>query len=243
MRSGQAHRRSVVLCYHAVSERWPSGLAVPPDRLRAHVAHLLRRGYVPATFTEAVQAPGRLAVTFDDAFTTVGTLAASVMRELGVPGTVFVPTAFPDSGGPLFWPGIESWGMGPHAHELACLGWDELAELAADGWEIGSHTVTHPHLTRLDDARLATEMTDSKRAVEERIGVACTSIAYPYGDEDERVVAAAGEAGYLAGAALPRRRPHADEPLRWPRVGAYRRDSRLRLAVKASPTVRRLLAA
>lgn len=243
MRSGQAHRRSVVLCYHAVSARWPSGLAVPPNRLRAHVVHLLRRGYVPATFTEAVQSPGRLAVTFDDAFTTVGTLAAPVLHELGVPGTVFVPTAFPDSGGPLFWPGIESWGAGPHAHELACLSWGALAALAADGWEIGSHTVTHPHLTRLDDARLEAEMTDSKRAVEERIGVACTSIAYPYGDEDARVVAAAGRAGYLAGAALPQRRTHADEPLRWPRVGAYRRDSPLRLAVKASPTVRRLLAA
>ncbi|MEA2131069.1 MAG: hypothetical protein QOJ85_3960, partial [Solirubrobacteraceae bacterium] len=52
----------------------------------------------------------------------------------------------------------------------------------------------------------------------------------------------ARQAGYLAAAALPSR-PHADEALRWPRVGAYRRDNRLRLVAKTSPGVRRLRAA
>jgi peptidoglycan/xylan/chitin deacetylase (PgdA/CDA1 family) len=238
MMTAPALPRSVVLCYHAVSEHWPSSLAVRPRQLRAHVAHLLGRGYRPATFSEAVGGSGMLAVTFDDAFATAGSLGLAVLRDLGVPGTIFVPTAFPDSNGPLLWPGLEQWPDGPHADELRCLGWDELAALADRGWEIGSHTVTHPRLTRLDDEQLAAELSDSKRAVEEHLGRACRSIAYPYGDEDARVVAAVRRAGYVAGAALPST-PHGDEPLRWPRIGAYRHDGLLRLATKTSPVVRR----
>jgi peptidoglycan/xylan/chitin deacetylase (PgdA/CDA1 family) len=136
------------------------------------------------------------------------------------------------------WPGLEQWPDGPHAHELRCLGWDELAALADRGWEIGSHTVTHPRLTRLDDEQLAAELSESKRAVEEHLGGACRSLAYPYGDEDARVVAAARRAGYVAAAALPSH-PHGDEPLRWPRIGAYRHDGLLRLATKTWPAVRR----
>lgn len=228
-----------MLCYHAVSDDWPSSLAVRPRQLRAHVAHLLARGYRPATFTEAVRGPDMLAVTFDDAFATVGSLARDVLGELGVPGTIFVPTAFPDSHGPLVWPGMEQWPGSPHAGELRCLGWDDLVALADSGWEIGSHTVTHPRLTQIDDARLDAELRDSRRTVEQRLGRPCTSIAYPYGDEDARVVAAAERAGYVAAAALPSRQ-RGDEGMRWPRVGAYRRDSLLRLATKASPAVRRL---
>jgi peptidoglycan/xylan/chitin deacetylase (PgdA/CDA1 family) len=239
MTAARTPARSVVLCYHAVSEDWPSSLAVGPRQLRAHVALLLRRGYRPATFSAAVAGQGMFAVTFDDAFATVGSLGLAVLRDLGVPATVFVPTAFPDSHGPLVWPGMEQWPGGPHAGELRCLGWDELAALAERGWEIGSHTVTHPRLTQLDDERLAAEMADSKRAVETHLGRACGSIAYPYGDEDARVVAAARRAGYVAAAAMPSR-PHGDERLRWPRIGAYRRDGLLRLATKTSPAVRRL---
>jgi peptidoglycan/xylan/chitin deacetylase (PgdA/CDA1 family) len=239
MSTSQARARSVVLCYHAVSDDWPSSLAVRPRQLRAQVAHLLRRGYRPATFSAAVAGRGMLAVTFDDAFASVGSLALPVLRDLGVPATIFVPTAFPDSRGPLVWPGLEQWRGGPHADELACLGWDDLAALAECGWEIGSHTVTHPLLTQLDDQRLAAEVSESKRAVETRLGRTCSSIAYPYGDEDGRVVAAARRAGYAAAAALSSR-PHGDERLRWPRIGVYRGDGLLRLAAKTAPSLRRL---
>ena len=232
---------SVVLCYHAVSDDWPSSLAVRPAQLRAHVEHMLGRGLRPATFAEAVRGPGMLAVTFDDAFASVGSLALPVLRELAVPATVFVPTAFPGASGPLSWPGIGEWRDGPHAHELGCLTWAELRALAGAGWEIGSHTVSHPRLTLVDDARLRRELVESKLTIEEHVGLPCRSFAYPYGDEDKRVVAATRRAGYAAAAALPSR-PHADEPLRWPRVGAYRRDGRLRLALKTSPLLRRLRA-
>ena len=87
----------LVLCYHAVSAEWPAGLSVTPERLEAHLAGLLARGYRGATFRDAVLNPPAtrtVAVTFDDAYRSVLDLAAPLLRRLGIPGTVFVPTAF-----------------------------------------------------------------------------------------------------------------------------------------------------
>ena len=86
---------TLVLCYHGISERWPSDeLAVSPATLGRQVELLLERGYRGVTFADAVRgSAGKLmAVTFDDAFHSVLALARPILDRLGVPGTVFVPT-------------------------------------------------------------------------------------------------------------------------------------------------------
>lgn len=234
----------LVLCYHAVSERWPADLAVSPRQLHEQLAHLLGRGYAGATFTAAVtepQARRTLAVTFDDAYASVIDLAFPVLERLGLPGTVYVPTAWAGSDRPMSWAGIDHWTGGPWENELRPLAWHQLRRLADAGWEVGSHTRTHPRLTQLDDARLTDELATSRRDCESAMGRSCRSIAYPYGDVDERVLAAARAAGYRAGAALPAR-AHRPEPLLWPRLGISREDSPARFRRQTSPLVRRLLA-
>src|SRR5688572_25810737 len=104
----------LVLCYHAVSETWPAALSVTPEAFGRQVGRLLARGYQGCTFTEAVSDPPArkaLAVTFDDAFLSVKDHALPILRDLGVPGTVFVPTRFPEerSGEAMSWPGIDRW--------------------------------------------------------------------------------------------------------------------------------------
>lgn len=232
----------VVLCYHAVSARWSSSLSVTPERLAEQVSSLLLRGYVPQTFTSAVLAPASpkvVAVTFDDAYRSVAELARPVLDGLGVVASVYAPTAFIGRDEPMSWPGIEEWLDTEHRDELLPLGWDGLAELAGAGWEVGSHTVGHPRLTTLGDAELAGELRASRAACEERLGRPCTSIAYPYGDEDARVVRAAGEAGYLAAGTLPHRL-HAASPLRFPRIGVYQRDDPRRFRLKTDRPMRAL---
>jgi peptidoglycan/xylan/chitin deacetylase (PgdA/CDA1 family) len=233
---------TLVLCYHAVSERWPAALSVTPERLERQLRLLVRRGYRGVTFREAVSGAARhkaLAVTFDDAFASVLRLGFPILTELGLPGTAFVPTAFPDAGLPLRWAGIEQWLGGPHRAELEPMTWEELRRLADAGWEIGSHTRTHPHLTQLGDEGLAAELRGSREDCESRLGGSCASIAYPFGDVDRRVVAAAASAGYSAGGALPARLtpPRA---LDWPRVGIYHVDAQWRFQLKVSPALRRV---
>ena len=233
---------TLILCYHAVSDRWDASIAVPPQRLHTQVAALLSRGYRATTFTRAVLDPPSLrtlAVTFDDAYRSVLELARPVLDELGVVASVYVPTDFAGQATPMSWPGIDMWLGGPHEHELLPLGWDELGQLADGGWEVGSHTRSHPHLTMLaDEDALAAELTDSRAAVTRELGRPCRSIAYPYGDMDRRVVEMARLTGYEAAGAIGSTRP--PSPLDWPRVGVYHRDGTRRFAFKASPAVRRL---
>jgi peptidoglycan/xylan/chitin deacetylase (PgdA/CDA1 family) len=234
----------LVLCYHAVSAHWKADLSISPQRLERQLRYLVRAGYQGTTFRRAVTnppAPRTLAVTFDDAFRSVLTRALPILSSLSLPASVFVPTAHAGTGMPMSWPGIDGWLGGPHEHELVGMSWDELGSLADAGWEIGSHTRSHPHLTQLDDAALARELRGSRDDCEARAGVPCTTLAYPYGDVDARVVRAARDAGYVAAGALSRRLVPG-QSLQWPRVGIYHEDGDARFRLKASRTVRLLRA-
>jgi peptidoglycan/xylan/chitin deacetylase (PgdA/CDA1 family) len=232
----------LVLCYHALSERFPAALSVTPTAFERQLALLSRAGYRGATFADAVQArSGRtVAVTFDDAYLSVLELAKPMLDEVGFPATVYAPTAYLDRPGqPLKWDGIEQWHGGEHERELVPMSWDQLRELADAGWEIGSHTCTHPHLTQVDDDALRHELVESRAIVEERMGRPCATLAYPYGDYDERVVEAATAAGYAAAGTLPARL-HSERALAWPRVGIYHSDDERRFRMKVSRVMRRL---
>ena len=71
---------------------------------------------------------------------------------------------------------------------------DQIREMSDSGLvEIASHTVTHPHLTSLDDAALDQELQDSKQTLEKITGKEVQAIAYPYSDYDQRVCTAAAK--------------------------------------------------
>lgn len=193
------------------------------------------------TFSEAVAASGNervAAITFDDAYRSVLELGKPLLDEHGWPATVFVPTDWAGTDRPMRWPGIEQWHGGPHEPELVPMGWDELRALDAAGWEIGSHTCSHPRLTTLGDEDLARELRASREVCERELSRPVETIAYPYGDVDERVERAAGAAGYHLGAALPNRL-HDERALCWPRIGIYVADDERRFALKVAPLLRR----
>jgi peptidoglycan/xylan/chitin deacetylase (PgdA/CDA1 family) len=231
---------TLVLCYHAFSATWPADLSVTPQAFAEQMGRLARAGYRGVTFGDAVRGGAggkRVAVTFDDAFESVVTHARPVLDELDWPGTIFAVTDFAAAGQPVHWQGVDQWAGGPHDGERATLDWDALRGLRDAGWEVGSHTVTHPHLTELDDDALERELTGSRDAVEAALG-ACDSIAYPYGAVDPRVVEATGRAGYATGAALPARWGN-ESALEWPRVGIYHPDDMRRFRVKTSRLTRK----
>jgi len=231
---------TLVLCYHGVSARWPEGIS--PDRLRAHVGHLLARRYRPVCFSDAVLAPSEraFAVTFDDGYRSVVERAFPVLQELGVRATAFVPTDF-IGGVTAAWPGTEHWLETTHADELTPMTWDELRLLAESGWEIGSHSRSHARLVQLANADLDEEIAGSRAELERRLARPCTALAYPYGEADERVIAAAAAAGYETACTLTKRFGP-PRPLAWPRVGAYQHDGPMAFRAKVSPVVRRLRA-
>jgi len=234
------HRRPLVLCYHAIDSAWASPLALPTEVFVDHVSALERRGYVGLTFGESERRrregtlPRRsVVVTFDDGY--ASTVAVKPMLdELGWPATVFVVTGFVGSSEPMRFQGSDPWSDST-PEKMASLDWDTLERLVESGWEVGSHTVTHPVLPRLDDEQLERELTLSRQAIHERLG-RCETIAYPYGVADARVAAAARAAGYLAACTLTLAQG-IDEPHRRPRVGLGAHDVGWRRWAKLSPSV------
>jgi peptidoglycan/xylan/chitin deacetylase (PgdA/CDA1 family) len=233
----------LVLCYHAVSERWPAALSVTSEAFEQQLRLLSTKGFKGETFDRAVsgEPDGRtVAVTFDDAYLSVFELARPILDDAGFPATVFVPTDYPASPDePMDWDGIDKWLGGPYERELRPMSWEQLGTLADAGWEIGSHTCSHPRLPSLGEEDLARELTHSRSTVGERLGRPCGTLAYPYGDHDARVLDAARAAGYAAAGTLPGRLPRARR-LAWPRIGIYRGDDERRFRLKASAAVRRL---
>lgn len=225
----------LVLCYHSLSETWEAKTSVRPADFEAHMRALVGEGYVGATFSDALTAPapGRtLVVTFDDAHASVLEHAVPAMERLGLPGTVFTVTDYPDSGRLLAWDGYDAWLGTEHERELRCMSWNDLRGLAGRGWEIASHTCTHPRLTRLDDRELTEELARSREACERELGAPCRSLAYPYGVHDERVVLAARDCGYVFAASVARA-PMAPLPLQWPRIPMRHGQDASRVARRA----------
>jgi len=79
------------------------------------------------------------------------------------------------------------------------LDWDEAREMAAAGMEIGSHTCSHPVLSNIPVEEQRRELTESRRELEERLGCAVRSLAYPVGSREAFTAdtqQAARDAGY-----------------------------------------------
>jgi len=234
----------LILCYHALSRRWSSPLAVGPDRLGAQVRFLLGRGWVAKTLAEAISQPARrtLVLTFDDAYHSVLSEGLPVLERLGVAATLFVPTDLADRGGLMtdVIPIKDAW-VGDQK-EMRGMSWEEVRRLAEAGWEIGSHTCSHPDLRALGSERVTEELRRSRSICEERLQRACHSFAYPYGFHDERTKSLVAEAGYRRAVTLEL---HLLTPLHGrglldlPREGIYPTTSWPKFLINSSRAIRR----
>ena len=184
----------VVLAYHGISaaaRENGSLLLIDPDHLRAHVRMLLGRGYVFRTAGEIVPdaeagpPPRTACLTFDDGWLDALTTVAPLLEELGVRATFYV--------NPGRWGAQHPDVQGEPGRLLDAA---QARELHERGMEIGSHSRDHAVLTALDDRQLAADLAESRAAVQALTGQPCRTLAYPFGLYDDRVAAAARNAGY-----------------------------------------------
>jgi peptidoglycan/xylan/chitin deacetylase (PgdA/CDA1 family)/predicted ATP-grasp superfamily ATP-dependent carboligase len=226
-----------VLAYHSITDAWNDSLAVHPTGFEGQIRALAKRGYRGVTFGEAARAEGDVgeplvAITFDDAFATVRS-ARKILDGVGWPATVFVPTVAVDTGAPMRWLVRDRWRADDDAH-LAALTWEDLVELRDAGWEVGSHSRTHPLLSALDDEAAYEELRGSRAEIEERLG-SCSSISYPWGEVDDRIIALARRAGYANGSGLIGGRD--GDPFAVPRFAIGAGDGTIAYALKTSAAV------
>jgi peptidoglycan/xylan/chitin deacetylase (PgdA/CDA1 family) len=186
-----------VLTYHRVGV--PRGgrterLTVPPGRFAAQLRWLVRLGFEPSSLdvAPAVAAgqpvgPRRpVVLTFDDGFAEIYDHALPLLAERGVPAVVYVITEARRAD-------MMEWGGQEPPALLAPRQWRELAQA---GLTIGSHTRTHPRLTRCSPEQLVDEVAGSKSRLEDEIGCEVRHFCYPYGRWNDAVTEAVRDAGY-----------------------------------------------
>ena len=171
-----------VLTFHSVDGSG-SVLSIAPAQLASLLDAIAASGHavVPLREILANEARDRVALTFDDGFRSVLTEAAPLLERRGLTATVFVATKY--LSGDNRWPSQPA-----RAPVSRTLSWAELDRLQARGFQIESHSGTHPDLRQLDNDALDRELATPCQALRQRLGVESEILAYPYGALDRRVL-------------------------------------------------------
>ncbi len=184
VRSDRAPGAVPILTYHSLDDS-RSVISTPPAVFRRQMEAFRARGFSGISLGTLLRAwckgtslPSRpMVVTFDDGYGNVLEHAAGVLREFHYGATVFAVTEY--CGKENDWAG-----QLPEVPRMPLLSWSGLKEWCAAGFEIGSHTLTHPDLSAISRERATREIVASKSVLEDRLGQPVVTFAYPYGLAD-----------------------------------------------------------
>ncbi|MEK7523578.1 MAG: polysaccharide deacetylase family protein [Patescibacteria group bacterium] len=147
-----------------------------------HLQYLQENGFTTIHFSDVADyfesgqplPPRPVIVSFDDGWTNFYANAFPILKKYNMTATSFVISNL----------------VGHSLH----MSWDQIKELRDSGMEIGSHTLWHPYLTKSKKAKA--EIEDSKKKLEEELGIPITTFAYPFGDYNEQIEKMVADAGY-----------------------------------------------
>ncbi len=175
-----------ILIYHRVSVRsYYDQLSVDPDNFDAQIKWLSEnRDLKPLPIVIDDIRAGRtrkntVAVTFDDGYLDNLENALPVLEKYNVPATIYVTSDFASQK-------VSHYRYRSEKKRLH-LNWQEIHKLSEHPLiHIGSHTVSHPMLSELDDEKALAEIKDSKSAIELNINADVADFCYPSGNYTER---------------------------------------------------------
>lgn len=227
--AARGSRPPFVLCYHGVGAP-PAvgghGLLLPAELLERHLDLIAARGYRTLHVSRlwdrvesGADGGGHGALTIDDGLATATARMAEILLRRGMTATVYVATGL--LGRPH-----------PDLPDARIVDRSELLELAAAGFEIGAHSVEHTDLRTVSYTAALDELRRSKETLEDMLGRAVTTMAYPFGSFDARTAAAAGEAGYRTACGCSGPAPW--RALSLPREPVYPSTTPLRLGLKVA---------
>ncbi len=182
-----------ILCYHKFGKKRNSPLIMPPDIFNMQMKYLKENGYRIITPAQLLcflkyscEIPKKsVLITIDDGYKSVYDIAWPILKKYNFTATLFIYTNYV---------GISR----------KALSWDNLRELKAHGFTIGSHTISHPDLTQKEPTetadhfhrRIRKELLLSKRIIDKNLHQDTIALAFPYGRYNEKVLKMAKAIGY-----------------------------------------------
>ncbi len=174
-----------ILYYHAIAAEDRSRFAQQMD------------GLVRWTEPIALNAPGSLqagkrysAVTFDDGMRSVVENALPELAQRRIPCLIFmVVNAFGQT---------PQWLKNPNYYKKNSyiMTEDEMLAVRSDLVQYGSHTLTHPNLTRVTEVQGRRELCESREKLEALLKRPVTTLSFPFGEFNDQVVGWCRDAGY-----------------------------------------------
>ena len=229
-------QRFVILMYHMISGPKTAAevkYACPPKRFEQHLKMLLSAGFKPVSINAIEdyyinQTPlpeNAFLITLDDGFEDNYSNAFPILQRYQIPAVIYLATGLVGK--------TNQWMNTPEFSERKMLSWTQIKAMAGKGISFGSHTVSHPKLTELDDESVGKELVQSKRIIEEQLGVACSHFAYPYGLLTEKTRELVQQAGFKTACSTRSGFNNTDrDPLILHRIEVYGDDATWKLKQK-----------
>ena len=193
--------KALIICYHCVKDEAfphlrPAKVADFENQMR-----YLSKKYNPISLERMAQhiqnemsLPSKaVAVTFDDGYQDNYENAYPILKKYHIPATFFLTTSFIGTGE------IPRWDKEFYTADKALmLSWEQVREMSDSDISFGSHTLTHPFLTRIPRKQAQREIRLSRDIIEQKIGKPVTTFAYPSGNFDSEIKEIVKAAGYTA---------------------------------------------
>ncbi len=174
-----------ILAYHRVHPTLGfDSPTIPPEIFEKQMAILAKR-WKPMTLLDLVRRLEKnrpldrreVAVTFDDGTEDNFTCAYPILARYKIPATIFIIT--------------------DNIGRAGSLGEGQIRQMTKDGIVFGSHAAHHAYLPKLPMDRVRTELTESRKKLQE-MGLAADLFSYPAGGFSREIAQAVREAGYRA---------------------------------------------
>lgn len=177
-----------VIMYHRFGEDKYPYTNIRVEQFQAHVDELVNGGYTVLPLNEIVDKleagadlPDKtVAITIDDAYESIYTVAWPILKKAGLPFTIFVSVEAVDKAYPDY------------------MTWDQLRELRDAGVHIGHHGYSHDHLPLMSPDQIKTDIEKANERYKSELGFVPAIFAYPYGEYGNAVKAVIREEGFKA---------------------------------------------
>jgi peptidoglycan/xylan/chitin deacetylase (PgdA/CDA1 family) len=190
-----------VLMYHKIAAPPRGarlrGLYVRPERFEAQLAEFKAAGFAPCRPAPSHSGNGSnhgIALTFDDGFRNVFENALGPLARHKFSATQFLVANFIGR--------MNQWEIREGEISEPLMDAAQVRDWIGAGHHIGSHSLSHPYLTRLSRRDAREEIHSSRKKLEDTFGVPVEDFCYPYGNWNETVRDIVMEAGYKTACAV-----------------------------------------